>query len=262
MRTLIALLLFATVACAQTKPPSDSDIAAANAKPARDILNQSIKALGGDVYLNLRDTEQHGRGYGFSQNAPTGIGVPYVRFYRYPDKERYEFTKKRDWIIIHNGDKGYETTYRGTRDENATDTQTYIRRRHYALDYVLREWVHQPGVALFYEGTTITGPKNVHQISIRNAANEGVTLFIDTATLLPVKKSYTWRDPKYKDMNTEEELYDEYRLEQGIQAPRVITRIFNGEMQSQRFLDTVTYNGQLNDSLFAPPPLNFNKMKK
>jgi hypothetical protein len=262
MRTLIALLLLAAASCAQTTPASDQDLAAANAKKARGILDQSIKALGGDAYLNIKDMEQHGRGYGFSQNAPTGIGTPYVRFYRYPDKERYEFLKKRDWIIIHNGDKGYEITFRGSREEAATDTATYNRRRHYALDYVLREWLHEPGVGFFYEGTTITGPKNVHQISIRNAQNEGVTLFIDTVSLLPVKKTYTWRDPQYKEMNTEEELYDEYRVYQGIQSPHVVTRIYNGEIQSQRFLDSVTYNAGVKDSLFTPPSTTYNKMKK
>src|SRR5438270_16494 len=238
LRTLLIILLFVASGLAQSPPTTTTtqDPIKANSDQARQVLDKTIAALGGDAYLNVKEVEQVGRGYGFYQNTPTGIGTPYWRFYRYPDKERYEFTKKRDIVIIHNGDKGYEITFRGTALENAADHATYERRRKYALDYVLRDWIHQPGSALFYEGTTVVGPKTVHQITVRNAANEGATLYIETVSSLPVKRTYTWRDPKYKDMNTEEELYDEYRPEQGIQTAHVITRIYNREMQSQRFI--------------------------
>ena len=265
MRIPFALLLLAASAFAQSAPATDSaaqDSVKANSQQAQQVLDKCIAALGGDSYLNVKDTEQIGRGYGFYQNTPNGIGTPYWRFYRYPDKERYEFTNKRDIALIHNGDKGYEITYRGTAPENAADHATYMRRKNYALDYILRDWIHQPGAALFYEGTTVVGPKTVHQVTIRNAANEGATLYIDTVSYLPVKRAYKWRDPKYKDMNTEEEMYDEYRLEQGIQTPHVITRTYNGEMQSQRFLQTVRYNVGFPDDLFIPKTLTYDKMKK
>jgi len=95
-----------------------------------------------------------------------------------------------------------------------------------------------------------------------NSKNQSVTLFIDTRTFLPVKKSYSWRNPEYKEIDEEAELYDEYRVEQGISSPHVITRQKNGEMSSQRFIRTVSYNLGLNDSEFAPPPITYNKMKK
>jgi hypothetical protein len=265
MRTFFALLLLAISPCLAQSAPANSapqDAVKANSQQAKQVIDKCIAALGGELYLSVKDTEQIGRGYGFYQNTPNGIGTPYWRFYRYPDQERYEFTKKRDVVLIHNGDKGYEVTFRGTALENATDHDTYLRRRKYALDRVLRDWVKQPGAALFYEGTTVVGPKTVHQVTVRNAANEGVTLYIDTNSYLPVKRTYKWRDPKYKDMNTEEESYDEYRLEQGIQTPHVITRVYNGEMQSQRFLQQVKYNVGFPDDLFTPKTLTYDKMKK
>ena len=266
MKTLIALLFLACVTPAQTAtqaaPKSNQDLVTTNSKQAREVIDKCIQALGGDLYLNIKDMQQEGRGYGFALNAPTGIGIPYWRSYRYPDKDRYEFTKQRDWIIIHNGNKGYEVTFRGSQPENAADHATYERRRRYALDFILRDWIHQPGVAFFYEGTTIVGPKTVYQVTVMDAQNQGATLYIDANSYLPVKRSYTWRDPQYKDMNTEEELYDEYRVEQGIQTPHVITRMYNKEMQSQRFITVVKYNTGLSDSLFTPPTLNYNKMKK
>jgi hypothetical protein len=267
MKILAVLFIFAaTVTLAENPSPaapqSNQDIATANAKQARDVLDKCIQALGGDVYLNIKDMEQVGRGYGFTHNEPGGVGTPYWRFYRYPDKERVELTKQRDIVVIHNGDKGYEVTFRGSVPENKVDHATYERRRNYALDYVLRDWIHQPGIAFFYEGTSIVGARTAHQVTVMDAQNRAVTLLIDSGNFLPLKKSYTWRDPQYKDMDTEEELYDEYRTEQGIATPHVITRMYNKEMQSQRFITTVKYNVGLSDDLFTPKTFQFDKMKK
>jgi hypothetical protein len=102
----------------------------------------------------------------------------------------------------------------------------------------------------------------VHKISLINAQNQGVTLYIDVKSFLPAKKSYSWRDPESKEMDEEAELYDEYRVEQGISSPHVITREKNGEMTSQRFVHTVTYNARIPDSEFSPPSIDYNKMKK
>src|SRR4051812_43669797 len=90
MKTLLAILLFSAAALAQTAtapgttptPSIATDAVKANSDQARQLLDKAIAALGGDAYLNIKDFEQVGRGYGFSQNAPTGIGIPYWRFYR------------------------------------------------------------------------------------------------------------------------------------------------------------------------------------
>jgi len=110
--------------------------------------------------------------------------------------------------------------------------------------------VNEPGVALFYEGPTVAEQKSVEQVTIMNTRNQGVTLFLEATTHLPVKKSFSWRDPTDKQRNVEEEIYDGYRLVQGVMTPFSITRTFNGEMSNQRFLNSVTYNKSLEDSLF------------
>ena len=75
-----------------------------------------------------------------------------------------------------------------------------------------------------------------------NANNEGVTLYLDTNTHLPVKKTFSWRDPTDKQRNIEDEVYDNYRPTQGIMTPFSITRFYNGDMSNQRFLNSVSYN--------------------
>lgn len=226
---------------------------AANAQKAKDILTQSIAALGGEAYLKVFDMKQTGRGYGFYRNEPAGVGISFTRYYQYPDRERYEYFKGAEWVIIRVGDEGYETTFRGSRKEDAKDVAEHNRRRRYALDVVLRQWLADPKTAFFYEGVTLSGPKQVHQVSLLSGDNRNVTLFIDTRTLLPVEKKYQWRDPQTRQIQEESELFDEYRVVQGIQTPFKVTRTKNGEIASQRFLRTVEYNVGVGNAMFNPP---------
>jgi hypothetical protein len=77
-----------------------------------------------------------------------------------------------------------------------------------------------------------------------------VSIFVDLNTHYPVKISYSWRDPKDKQKNVEEEHYDNYKLVQAIWTPHSITRYFNGETSQQRFIATASYNEKLSDSMF------------
>ena len=250
----LTILVLRTLALAQSEvaPPSQSiPVDQENARKARAVLNQTIQALGGQAYLNLQDITQEGRTYSFYHGRPNSLGIVFWRFYKFPDKDRIELTKKRDVIYVYNGDKGYEITYKGTRPQDAKDEVEYMRRSHYALDRVLRKWINEPGVALFYEGETVAEEKTVDQVTVMNAHNEGVTLFLDTSDHLPVKKTFTWRDATDKQRNVEDEVYDNYRDVQGIPTPHTITRFYNGDMASQRFLTSVSYNQGISDSQFA-----------
>jgi hypothetical protein len=224
-----------------------------NARKAQAIIEQGIQALGGAAYLNWRNVVQEGRGYSFHHGVANSLGTPFWRFKQFPDKERDELTKKRDVIEIFNGDKGYEVTYKGVRNlDDKDELGPYLRRRHYSLDLVLRQWLHEPGTALFYDGQTVAAQKETDEVMIMNSKNEGVTLNFDINTHLPVRKSYVWRDPVDHQRNVEEEIYDNYRDIQGILTPFDVTRIFNGDMAAQSFLTTASYNQPMNDSLFDP----------
>lgn len=221
-----------------------------NSAKAKELLNQAIQALGGDAYLNIQDVSQQGRTYSFHHGETTSTGVQFWRFLKFPDKERIEVTKQRDVAYVYNGDNAYEITFKGTAAQDAKTTTEYLRRREHSLEWVLRRWLKEPGVALFYEGAALAADKPAEQVSVMNTKNESVTLYLDTTTHLPLKKKFTWRDPTDKLLDTEEEVYDAYRPTQGIMTPYSVTRFYNGDMSNQRFLNTVTYNGGVNDSMF------------
>jgi hypothetical protein len=151
---------------------------------------------------------------------------------------------------VYRGDQGFEITYKGTRSDEPKSVADYLRRRECSLDWVIRKWLPQPGIALFYEGHTVAAQKDTEQISVMTASNQSVTLYIDTSTHLPVKKTYSWRDPTDKERNIEDEVYDNYRPVQGIMTPFSVTRFYNGDMSNQRFMNSVSYNKGLSESMF------------
>ncbi len=262
MRYALTLFLLTALAGAQNAadaPPSQSSAPTTsaavptdqeNAAKAKQLVQQAIRALGGQAYLTWRTQTSQGRSYSFHHGEPNSLGMLFWRFRQYPDKDRIELTKHRDVFEIFNGDKGWEVTFNGVRNLEGDEIQPYMRRRHYSLDAVLREWVTQPGVAFFYEGQTIAAQKQTEQVSIMNVKNEAVTLNFDINTHLPVRKSFTWRDPTDKERNVEQEIFDNYRNVQGILTPFDYTRTYNGEMSFQSFLTAAKYNEDLDPALF------------
>ena len=229
-----------------------TDPADENSRKAKDLVQQAIQALGGDAYLNLRDREQQGRGYSFHSGRPSGGGAIFWSFSQFPDKERTELTKERDIAELYIGNKGYEITYKGVHPLEPKDLVDYLRRRRFSLDAVLRTWVNEPGMLFLFEGNAIAAQHSAYRVTLTNSKDESVSLFFDTETHLPVKKSFEWRDPVDRQKNLEEEVYENYRQVSGIMAPYNITRFFNGDMASERFLNSVTVNQGLDQTMFDP----------
>jgi hypothetical protein len=231
-----------------------------NAQKARALVQQMVQAIGGEAYLNLKDVEQEGRTSGFYHGNPSGSTAPFWRFIKFPDKERVELTKHRDWILLYTGDQAYEITYRGTKPLDPKDLKEYLQRREYSLDTVLRTWINAPGTAFFYEGDGFVDNRQVDNVSIINSQNQAVTISIDRVNRLPVKKSFKARNLEDRQLDEEEEIYGNYRVEQGFNTAHIITRLKNGEMTSERFLTSVAYNQGLPDSMFvATPPTKARK---
>ena len=214
------------------------------------MLDKMITALGGQAYLTYTTMTQQGRSYSFYQGRPNSVGAPFWRFWEYPDKDRVELTKQRDVVYIYNGDHGYEVTYKGTATMDAKDLDNYLRGRHYGMENVIRVWLKDPATLIYYEGTALADQNLVEQVTLVNKADEAVTIGIDPNTNLPLKKSYTYRDPFDGLKSTDDEIFANYRPIQGIQTALSIVRYHNGLQSAQRFLNKVEYNLPLPETMF------------
>lgn len=228
---------------------------------AKKVLDDMIRALGGQSYLTMEDMTVEGRTYAFYQGKPRGLGMLYWRFWQAPDKDRYELTKERDVVDLYIGDKGYETTYKGTVALEPKLLTEYLRRHDHSLEWVVRHWLPAQGTMILYEGTAIVEQDLVDKVTVLNADNDSVTIAVNPRTHLPVRKSYSYRDPIDKQFDEEAEVYSNYKTVQGINTPYVTVRMENGDMSNQRFVNKVSYNTGLAATLFEPQGLLFQPPK-
>lgn len=253
------LLLAGTLAAAQQQavppaaaaPPSGRAAADANTQKARTVLDRALQALGGKAFLEFTDREQHGRTSRFYRGQAVGVGGDFRRIWKWPAKDRYEFFKGGEWTVLFNGDEGFDITYRGTRHVDPPDIEEYIRRRDRSLDYVFRLWATDPGTLLFHDGVVIVDGNQADKLTLVNKKNQDVSLFFDSRSGLPVRLSYTYRDPQTREKIEEGEIFANYKSVQGIMTPMRVQRTRNGEMIRQYFYDRVAYNTGASDSLFA-----------
>jgi hypothetical protein len=277
MRKLLLLCLLAASAWGQTPAPVQSQACSAPAnwptaqytatkdpsvQKACQVLTDMIGALGGDAYLNLRDMQSEGRTYGFYHGNPNSMSIQFWRFLEWPDKERMELTKQRDITELFIGDKGYEITYKGTATQETKELTDYLRRREHSLEWVIRKWLPAQGTTILYSGTAMVERNLADQVTVLNSSNDSVVLSVDPRSHLPVKKSYSWRDPMDRQFDEESEIFANYKLVQGIQTPYSTVRTMNGEMTNQRFITAASYNASLPPSLFETKGITYNPGKQ
>lgn len=232
-----------------------------NENTAHALLNRMIEAMGGQAYLTLQDSYSEGR-YGRFHNETMVGGAVFYRYWEWPDKERFEVTKDRDIATLFLGEKVYEITYRGGKELDAQKDDSVrlgIIRRHYSLEQVLRVWMNEPGALLLDEGPTLADNKMTERVTIINSRNEAVSILISPDTHLPVAKRFSIRDPKTADKDEEEEVYDNWRMVQGVNTPYSVVVSHNGQIVRQQYLTAVSYNTHPPEDYFTPKLIVHNK---
>jgi hypothetical protein len=138
--------------------------------------------------------------------------------------------------------------------------EDYYRRRAHSIEEVVRTWIHQPGVMIVAEGTSMVERRLVDKVTVLSANNDAVTIELDAASHLPRRRTFQWRNEQFKDYDEDAEEYDDYHTIQGLPTPMTVTRYRNGDMTSQRFYTKVVYNLAFDPALFDPAA-PFNKKK-
>ncbi len=247
----IALAGSLAVLAAHRAAAQNSDAAAdQNQQKAHAVLNAMVEALGGQKWLTLSNTMQQGRTSGFYQGKPTGATADYTEFRQFPGQSRIEIGKKHNVMEIFNGDEGWEVTYKGKQAIPKDQLDDYIRRRDHSIETAVRVWLKNPNTILLYGGQNLVERHLADQVTLINAENDSITIQMDAESHLPLRRSWQWRDPLYKDKNTDGEEYDDYHEVEGIQTPFAVSRFHNGDMTNQRFLYRAAYNVQLPPDAF------------
>uniref|UniRef100_E6QLQ3 Outer membrane lipoprotein-sorting protein n=1 Tax=mine drainage metagenome TaxID=410659 RepID=E6QLQ3_9ZZZZ len=244
---LIAVLLLGTLAAR-----GQDDATAKNAARASELLNQMIKALGGDLWLDMPNYELWGTTSTFFEGKPTGVTTSFWYFHQAPDQDRFEYSKHRDVVQIYTAHEGWEIIYRGMKQLPKDQVDDFLRRRAHSIETVIHAWLPDPKTILTYDGQQLAERHLADQVTLLSANNDVVTLQLDAETHLPLRRIFRWRDPTYKDFDEDIEEYDNYRVVDGIETPYSITRFHNGDMVHEQFLLGAQYDRMLPADEFDP----------
>jgi hypothetical protein len=221
------------------------DAGAKNAQQARVVLDAMVQALGGQAWLTMKNQMREGRVAAFFQGKPSGATTEYWEFHSWPDRDRIEYTKHRDVVQFYLGREGWEVTYRGKQALPADQVEDLLRRRDHSIETAIKVWLNDPKTILIYDGQRLAERHLADQVTLISAQNEAVTILMDSQTHLPLRRTFEWRDPLYKDKNLDAEEYDDYHAIDGFPTPFTTTRFKNDDMVSQRFLVHAAYNQDL-----------------
>ena len=235
----------AQTAPAQTDAQTGDDAAARNAKKAKTILDAMVQALGGQAWLNMKNVERQGQVAAFFHGNPDVGTTMYFEFHQPPDHDRIDMTKHRDVVEFYVGRQGWEVTYRGKKPVDKDTVDDYLRRRDHSIETVVKTWMNDPRTILIYEGQRLAGRHLADQVTLISADNDSVTIQTDTQTHLPLRRTFQWRDPLYKDKNTDAEEYDDYHVMEGFPTAFTISRYKNDDEIRQYYLVHVKYNQEL-----------------
>ncbi|MDP9039016.1 MAG: hypothetical protein M3O02_07050 [Acidobacteriota bacterium] len=262
--SLVAAALLCPLARARQAaeiPPATAEGAAVSSltpeQRGHALLDEMVAALGGEAWRSRATMQIEGRGAAFFHGAPDPGVLPYREFRRFPgsgkpEAERIEFSKKHDIIQVWTATAGTEITYKGIQPLPKDQVEESLRRRVHSIEEVVRTWLATPGVMVVAEGTAMVGRRMADKVTVLSPNNDAVTIELDAATHLPLRRTFQWRNAQFKDHDEDSEDYEDYHVIQGLPTPLTITRYKNGDMVSQRYLTKVVYNAALPDTLFDP----------
>ncbi len=228
------------------------------------LLDEMLKALGGDAWLNKQTSVIEGQTATFFRGTPTGSVTRFVQYKRYesatmPEATRVEFLTvrgmimpgmKRDVIHLWEDGHGYETTYKGTTDLPEKQVTAYYMRQAHSLETIMRDWVKQPGVTILYEGQGTRDRRAIDKVSILAANNDSATIEIEQNSHFPLQRAFQSRNEQFKDYDLDEEVYGDWRVYDGIAQPMNMTEYHDGDMAAQTFYTKAKFNEPLSPDLF------------
>ena len=232
---------------AQNQPPVVDE----NETHGRKLLDDAIAALGGDAYLSVKDITLVGRFYQIYHGTASGASV-FTDYLKYPDMERQELGKKKENIVIYNGDKAWDVDFRGVHPMLPAHIKEYWRTQKYSLDRILRMDLKTKNYRIYYDETDYVQPTTYDVVTLEDSHRERMSILINPQTHLPEAIRYRFKAADGSGVDRMESWFGNYHPVQGIMTPYHRDRIRNGERISETFVNEVKYNSGLPDSLFTP----------
>jgi len=253
--TFSLLAALALALCARAEDP---------AVKGRQIVMDSLAALGGDRFVHMSDRIEEGRAYAFYNEKLSGLSRAkmYIRYLTAPDppvtafigqRERQVFGKDETAYVLFDERQGYNVTYRGAKPYSAEDYERYRESLLHNVLYILRMRLNEPGMAFESRGTELYNNVPVDSVEIFDGDNRSVTVYFEQSTHFPVRQAWFRRNAISRERDEEVTVFSKYRESGGIYWPWVIRRERNGERIYEMFCESVEFNTGVTDEKFTLP---------
>ena len=221
----------------------------------KQVLNQLITALGGPTYLDIRESNCDGR---LAQFGHAGEMTGYTNFkvyWRYPDKNRTDFSKKGVIVNVYNGDQGWTLDRGGVSELSATAVADFQEQAKRDINNLLRVRLKEPGMAIRYGGRDVVDLRTVDWVEITDTEQRDFRLAVDNSTHYLVRSIVTLTDDTSPDRSVETHIYTNYQLMDGVWTPLQITLDRNGRRVNQVFFQSCKYNPGFSEDFFTKAAL-------
>ena len=268
------LLIALTAVCGKLAGarPGQELLPEQSAAKAKEVLQQVVGALGGQAYLNVRDSDCEGRVAQYGSNGEELMGyTPFHDLWLLPDKDRTEYVSKGQntiagfllgadglaithggvMITVFSGDQGWSLDKSGVSDQPDDLVRNFTEQVKSNLNNMLRSRMSEPGIELSYGGPDLIDMKEAEWIEFSDRDHRDLRLAVEKMTHLPLRWVVTTRDPETRQRTAVTTSYSQYIAMDGVKTPLSIVRARNDRKMSQTFLTGCKYNSNLGADLFT-----------
>jgi hypothetical protein len=257
----------ASAQVAETMMPEQS------AAKAKHILDQLVDAMGGQAYLQVRDTDCTGRLAQFEHNGDLSGYTNFRDYWRLPDKNRTEYEVKGakggllgvligqipfkggTIIELYNGDEGWTMDRGGVSEQPTTNVTDFKEQTKRDIDNVLRFRLKEEGMVFRYGGTDLIDMKQVEWVELVDREDRTFRLAVLQSSHLLARSVVITRDETTRERTEEVTYYGNYHLRGSVMAPLQVERRRDGRRLFQAFFDTCSFDQHFPDDFFTKASL-------
>lgn len=222
-----------------------------SAAKAKQLLDQAIQALGGQAYLGVHDANCTGRFALFGHSGDLTGYAPFRDLWKFPDKNRTEYSKKSNVIDVYNGNQGWTLDKGGVQEASASALDDFQEGLKKDIDHLLRYRLKEDGLVVRYGGADIADLKQVEWVEVVDRDRRTFRIALDKQIHLPLRVEVTTRNATTRERTEEISYFSNYHPIAGVQTPFQVERNRNGFKVYQVFYTSCQYNTGLSDDLFT-----------
>jgi len=252
---------------AETMMPEQS------AAKAKQVLNQLISAMGGDAYLQTRETDCTGRLAQFEHNGDLSGYTNFRDYWHLPDKNRTEYEVKGakggllgvligsipfkggTIIEMYNGDEGWTMDRGGVSEQSAVNISDFKEQTKRDMDNVLRFRLKEEGMLFRYGGMDLVDMKPVEWVELVDREDRTFRLAVLQNSHLLARSIVITRDEMTRERTEEVTSYGNYHMQGQVMAPLQVERKRDGRRLFQAFFDACSFDQHFPPDFFTKASL-------